>query len=169
MLPVMLKATVHFPDHQFIIAGTPSQDPGFYEKFMTPERIPVVYDQTYPLLSFAEAALVTSGTATLETALFKVPQVVCYRAGAVSYQIVKRLVNIRYISTVNLIMDQPVVEELIQHDLSPANLTRALGKLLSDSAFIEKQKNRYQLLEGKLEGPGASDRAAERMVQLLQV
>ena len=167
MLPVMLEASRNFHNHQFIIAGTSSQDPGFYEQYLHQDKLTVLYDQTYPLLYFAQAALVTSGTATLETALFKVPQVVCYRAGTLSYYIVKSLVHIRYISTVNLIMDQPVVEELIQQHLTPEKCARSLNKLLTDDDHRERQKKLYGALEDKLEGPGASIRAAEGMYRIL--
>ncbi|MCW8797976.1 MAG: lipid-A-disaccharide synthase, partial [Prosthecochloris sp.] len=114
MLSVMLKMAPKFPDHQFVIAGAPGQEMSFYQKFISEENIAIVTNKTYDLLSVSTAALVTSGTATLETALFKVPEVVCYKGNEISYQIGKRLVNVKYISLVNLILDKEVVTELIQ-------------------------------------------------------
>src|SRR5690606_34312912 len=114
MLALMLAATASFPDYQFVIAGAPSLDQEFYRPFLKSTDINLVFNQTYDLLSISHAALVTSGTATLETALFKVPQVVCYRANWISYQIAKRIITLKYISLVNLIMDREVVKELIQ-------------------------------------------------------
>ncbi len=167
MLPLMLEATDHFPGHEFIIAGTSSLDPKLYGKFLGKRKIRMMVDKTYEILSFAVAALVTSGTATLETALFKVPQTVCYRAGYLSYLIVKNMVDIKYISSVNLIMDQPVIEELIQNRLNIRNLTFFLDKILNDTEYIQTQARLYDSLEKKLGGAGASTRAAEGMYRLL--
>ena len=116
MLEVMLSVTKDFKDYQFVIAGAPSQDAAFYSKFTKKQNVNLVMNRTYDILSLATAALVTSGTATLETALFKVPEVVCYKGSTISYQIAKRVINLEYISLVNLIMDKPVVKELIQGD-----------------------------------------------------
>ena len=123
MLGVMLQLVDKFNDYQFVIAGAPSQDLDFYKQFIKSENVSIVENKTYNLLSIANAALVTSGTATLETALFKVPEVVCYKGNAISYQIGKRLVkNIKYISLVNLILDRESVTELIQDDFNVKNL-----------------------------------------------
>ena len=119
MLSIMLSIIDDFKDYQFVIAGAPSQDFEFYQQFLTTQNVKFISNKTYDLLSVAHAALVTSGTATLETALFKVPQVVCYKGSWISYQIAKRIITLKYISLVNLIMDKTVVTELIQEELNP--------------------------------------------------
>jgi lipid-A-disaccharide synthase len=122
MLSVMLEMAPLLPQYQFVIAGAPSMPVAFYEQILAekqrPQNVKLVQKQTYDLLSQAEAALVTSGTATLETALFQVPEVVCYRGNNLSYQIAKRLISVKYISLVNLIVDKPLVKELIQNDFN---------------------------------------------------
>ena len=126
MLDVMLSVVDDFTDYQFVIAGAPSQDFSFYQSIIQSRDIAFVDNKTYDLLSISFAALVTSGTATLETALFKVPQVVCYKASNISYQIAKRIVTLKFISLVNLIMDREVVTELIQGDLNTKRLKKEL-------------------------------------------
>ncbi len=161
MLAVMLSVIKDFPDYQFVIAGAPSQDYAFYEPFVDKHNVHFVSNETYDLLSVSTAALVTSGTATLETALFKVPQVVCYKGGWLSYQIGKQLVkHIKYISLVNLIMDKKVVTELIQGEFNSSNLKKELSLILDDyertKFFID-----YYDLEKKLGGKGASKKTAK--------
>ena len=117
MLSIMLSVVDKFSDYQFVIAGAPSQEYEFYKQFLTTENVKFVSNKTYDLLSVSHAALVTSGTATLETALFKVPQIVCYKANRISYEIAKRIITLKFISLVNLIMDKEVVRELIQKEL----------------------------------------------------
>ncbi|MEH6535167.1 MAG: lipid-A-disaccharide synthase [Psychroserpens sp.] len=160
MLGVMLSVVDGFSEYQFVIAGAPSQEYSFYEPFIKQNNVAFISNQTYDLLSVSTAALVTSGTATLETALFKVPQVVCYKANAISYQIAKRIITLKYISLVNLIMDHEVVTELIQGDLNTKRLKKELHNILDDDQrikfFIE-----YYDLEKKLGGKGASDKAAQ--------
>ncbi|HLT51305.1 MAG TPA: lipid-A-disaccharide synthase, partial [Arenibacter sp.] len=163
MLTLMLSVTAFFPNYQFVIAGAPSLDPGFYRPFLRSTTINLVFDQTYDLLSLSHAALVTSGTATLETALFKVPQVVCYRANWVSYQIAKRIITLKFISLVNLIMDREVVKELIQGELNLKNLRKELSKIL-EGEERKKQLEAYNELEKKLGGMGASEKAATFIV-----
>ncbi len=161
MLSVMLSVVDDFSDYQFVIAGAPSQDIGFYEPFIRNKNVRFVTNMTYDLLSVSSAALVTSGTATLETALFKVPQVVCYKGGWASYQIGKRLIkNIKYISLVNLIMDQEVVTELIQNAFNYNRLKEELKIILDDYERAKFFINYYEL-EKKLGGKGASDKVAE--------
>ncbi|MBF00058.1 lipid-A-disaccharide synthase [Flavobacterium coralii] len=155
MLSVMLSVTDSFPDYQFVIAGAPSQEYDFYKQFLNNKNIHFISNRTYDLLSVAHAALVTSGTATLETALFKVPEVVCYKGSWVSYQIAKRIITLKYISLVNLIMDREVVKELIQDEFNTKNLKAELQKIL-DPAHREKLLKDYDLLEQKLGGAGAS-------------
>ncbi len=126
----MLSVRPHFKNYQFVIAGAPSLPKEFYQKYVD-DNVHFVSNRTYDLLRCSKAALVTSGTATLETALLNIPEVVCYRGSAVSYAIAKRLVkNINYISLVNLIMDREVVKELIQSDLNTKNLVDELNKIL---------------------------------------
>ncbi len=160
MLSIMLSVIDSFSDYEFVIAGAPSLDDDFYMTFLKNPNVSFVSNKTYDLLSIAHAALVTSGTATLETAIFKVPQVVCYKANWVSYQIAKRIVTLDYISLVNLIMKKEVVKELIQKDLTTKNLKSELGKIL-DGDFRNYQLASYIELEQMLGGRGASDNAAE--------
>lgn len=164
MLSVMLSVVNDFPDYQFVIAGAPSQEYGFYEQFLTNDHVHFISNKTYPLLSIAHAALVTSGTATLETALFKVPEVVCYKGGWISYQIAKRIITLKFISLVNLIMDQEVVKELIQDDFNTKNLRLELQKILDPGhrAILHEQ---YNALELKLGGAGASFNTANLIVK----
>lgn len=162
MLRVMLSVIATFPDYEFVIAGAPSLEPACYAPYITHKNVTFIQDKTYDILSVANAALVTSGTATLETALFKVPQVVCYKANWVSYQIAKRIITLRYISLVNLIMDREVVTELIQDDLNNKKLTAALKAILSGPARNAQLKD-YDTLIKKLGGPGASKMAAHHI------
>lgn len=165
MLSVMLQIENKFNDHQFVIAGAPSQDLDFYKQFIKSENVSIVENKTYDLLSLANAALVTSGTATLETALFKVPEVVCYKGNAISYQIGKRLVkNIKYISLVNLILDKESVTELIQDDFNTKNLENELFKIL-DHKYRKKIFADYYELEQKLGGKGASENTAALIIK----
>ena len=163
MLSIMLSVVDDFPDYQFVIAGAPSQDYSFYESFITNSNIKFISNKTYDLLKIATAALVTSGTATLETALFKVPEVVCYKGSWASYQIAKRIITLKYISLVNLIMDEEVVTELIQDDFNTKNLKKELVKLLAP-AHREQLLKKYNLLETKLGGTGASKKTARLIV-----
>ncbi len=160
MLKVMIAAAGRFPQYQFVIAGIEGLSEDFYRGFTEKENVSIVYGQTYPLLASAHAAMVASGTATLETALFEVPQVVCYKAGKVSFHIAKRLVKVKYISLVNLIMDREVVKELIQEEFNEAELANRLELLLHDKTYREELKNQYRELKEKLGGEGASKKAA---------
>ena len=160
MLSVMLSVIQDFPDYQFVIAGAPSQDKEFYEKFITSEQVHFITNRTYDLLSISHAALVTSGTATLETALFKVPEVVLYKGNEISYQIAKRVLTLKYISLVNLIMDETVVTELIQNDCNTKRVTEELNKIL-DKNHRKALIHKYNLVEEKLGGKGASLKTAE--------
>ncbi|WP_370477034.1 lipid-A-disaccharide synthase [Tamlana flava] len=160
MLSVMLKMVDKYPDYQFVIAGAPSQDYSFYEPFIKSKDVKFISNKTYDLLSISMAALVTSGTATLETALFKVPQVVCYKGSAISYQIAKRIITLKFISLVNLVMDREVVTELIQDDFNKKRLQTELDNILNS----EKRKKMfldYYELEKALGGRGASEKTAK--------
>ncbi|QBN18903.1 lipid-A-disaccharide synthase [Flavobacterium nackdongense] len=163
MLSVMLSVVKEFPDYQFVIAGAPSQEFSFYENFITNENIKFVSNKTYDLLSNATAALVTSGTATLETALFKVPEVVCYKGSWISYQIAKRIITLKYISLVNLIMDEEVVTELIQGDCNTKRIREELQQIL-DTKYRQNLLKKYEELENKLGGIGASEKTAKLIV-----
>jgi lipid-A-disaccharide synthase len=168
MLALMLSVVPAFPEHQFVIAAVSNLPESFYAPFTRLERVSVVYDQTYDLLANAEAALVTSGTATLETALFEVPQVVCYKTGMVSYQIARALIKVKYISLVNLIAGREVVKELIQQSLNTANLTSELKKLLPGGSGRQEQVNAYRAIKSAMGSAGASETAAHLMVRYLQ-
>ncbi len=169
-LPVMLEASKQFPDHRFIIAKASSLDDEFYQQFLNEyKNVRSIRNKTYELLSVAKAALVTSGTATLETALFGVPQVVCYKGSPVSYLIAKNLIKVKYISLVNLIMDKPVVKELIQHELTVDNVVHELNRILFDATTIQEIKHDYQQLKQLLEKRGhASARAAQSIIDFLK-
>jgi lipid-A-disaccharide synthase len=168
-LPVMLEASKKFPGYRFIIAEAPSVDESFYKTFTDKyANVSAVKNRTYELLMQAKAALVTSGTATLETALFGVPEVVCYKGSFISYQIGKRLVHVKYICLVNLIMDKPVVKELIQHELTAENLERELSALLHDEKEISRLQDDYAALKELLGGHGnASANAAGSILDFL--
>ncbi|UNZ00168.1 lipid-A-disaccharide synthase [Zhouia spongiae] len=160
MLSVMLSIADSYKGYQFVIAGAPSQEYEFYKQFIGSANVHFVTNKTYDLLSLSEAALVTSGTATLETALFKVPEVVCYKGNWFSYQIAKRIITLKYISLVNLIMDKPVVTELIQSDFNSRRLKEELDKVL-DPDHRKKIFLDYYELEKKLGGKGASMNTAK--------
>lgn len=164
-LPVMLEVSKAFPQYRFVVAKAPGLDEHFYDRLLAPySNVSYVANQTYSLLSISSAALVTSGTATLETALFGVPEVVCYKGSYLSYQIGKRVVKVKYISLVNLIMDKPVVEELIQEDMNVANLTKSLDGLLHDAGVINRLKADYEELKQKLSAGGDASRKAAEII-----
>ena len=166
MLKIMLSIIDDFPEYQFVIAGAPSQNDIFYKSFIKSKSVKFVNNSTYDLLNFSKAALVTSGTATLETALFKVPQVVCYKSSWISYQIGKRLIKLNFISLVNLIMDRDVVCELIQNKLNQKNLTQELKKILVPLRESEL-KSDYENLQKQLGGKGASEKVASLVFKSL--
>ena len=167
MLEVMLSVTDDFKDHQFVIAGAPSLEASFYAPFMNKSNVHLLLNKTYDLLNLSSAALVTSGTATLETALYKVPQVVCYKGNRISYEIAKRVIKLKYISLVNLILDKPVVTELIQTDLTTKRLKEELTHILDDYhravLFLE-----YYDLENDLGGKGASEKTAKLIIEAVK-
>lgn len=164
MLELMLSVRPFFKDRQFVIAGAPSLPKSFYQNYVD-ENVHFVSNKTYDLLRCSEAALVTSGTATLETALLNIPEVVCYKTSQISYEIGKRVVkNIKYISLVNLIMDKEVVKELIQKELNTKNLVSELNLILGDNR--SKMLEEYKKLREKLGGAGASEVAAEIIVNV---
>jgi lipid-A-disaccharide synthase len=167
MLEIMLSITEDFKDHQFIIAGAPSLEASFYAPFINKNNVHLLLNKTYDLLSLSSAALVTSGTATLETALYKVPQVVCYKGNRISYEIAKRVIKLKYISLVNLILDKPVVTELIQTDLTTKRLKEELTHILDDyhRAVLVLE---YYDLENDLGGKGASEKTAKLIIEAIK-
>ena len=166
MLSIMLTVVDKFPNYQFVIAGAPSQKLSFYKQFIKTD-ISIIENQTYDLLQHATSALVVSGTATLETAIFKVPQVVCYKTSKIFYQLAKMVIQVKYISLVNLIMNKESVKELIQSKLNAFNLINELTKITTrDSRKI--MLNDYEELHQKLGGIGASKRAAELIIGYLR-
>lgn len=173
MLPVMSETALRFPQWQFIIAGAPSAHTEWYQHYLHHPNINIVYGKTYELLSHAAAALVTSGTATMEAALWNIPEVICYRAkgltGTISYYLAKRLIGkkLKYIGIVNLVMGKEVVRELIQHDLTEENLSEELKKLMEDLSYREKILEDYRTMYEQLGGAGASARAAKSILEFL--
>lgn len=166
MLEVMLAMVPLFPDHSFVLAGAPSMPKNFYKEIIAKTGAPdvkFISNMTYQLLSVAKVALVTSGTATLETALFRVPQIVCYKGSNISYQIARRIVNLKYISLVNLIVDAPLVKELIQDEFNPEQLAAELRLLLTETRQLEIQQG-YTRLREILGNAGASSRTAASIV-----
>jgi lipid-A-disaccharide synthase len=166
MLPKMLSVVDYFPDYQFIIGASTSITDEFYRPFISNKNVSLVREQTYNLFNLSDAGLVTSGTATLEAALFGMPEVVCYHGSAISIAIARRLINIKYISLVNLIMDKEVVKELIQTDLSTENLVKQL-KLILDPVYTAKLQENYKQLRQKLGGSGASKKVAKAMLKTI--
>lgn len=166
MLPLMLSVKNDFKDYRFVVAAAPSLTKEFYEKIINKIDVEVVYNKTYDLLRQAHAALVTSGTATLETALFGVPEVVCYKGGKISFYIAKKLVKIKFISLVNLIVGRMIVKELIQDELNTNTIKTELKNILDESTRRRIQ-NDYAELTQKLGGSGASKKAAECVQKLL--
>lgn len=167
MLTLMVETQKQFPDYQFVIAGVSNLPKEFYEKFTSP-NISLVIDQTYDLLSNSKAALVTSGTATLETALFEVPQVVCYKTSGLSYKIAKFVIKVPYISLVNLVAQKEVVKELIQDELTIDNLSNELKQILPKTDKRKMQIIDYQLIKSSLGTVGASEKTGNRIVEILK-
>ena len=165
-LPEMLAVVPHFPEYQFIIAGAPGIEPSLYGKYTTGHDVSIIFNQTYDLLKKATAAVVTSGTATLETALMMVPEVVCYKMGSFTYNVGKHFVRIRFFSLVNLIMGKEVVKELLQYDLSK-NICEELNRILCDANYRQAMLNNFTELRKRVGTSGASGRVGKRMVELL--
>ncbi len=168
VLPDMIKTADRFPEYQFIIAGAPTFSEKDYHTYLRGRNIPVIFNETYNLLLNSRAAVVTSGTATLETALLKIPQVVVYKGNPVSIAIARMLVNIKYISLVNLVMDAPIVKELIQQDCNASDIGDELDRLLYDHLYRTAMLINYDELAEKMGAPGASDRAAKLMITYLE-
>ncbi|HDZ41800.1 MAG TPA: lipid-A-disaccharide synthase [Bacteroidetes bacterium] len=169
ILPVMAGMEKYYPDYQLLVAGISTVDPGVYERILVESSIKVIYDDTYSLLVNSDAALVTSGTATLETAIAGIPQVVCYRTSGLSYAVARMLVKIRFISLVNIIMDKEIVKELIQNDLNERRLASELNIILPGGRKREQMIANYSVLKKKLSGRGASERIAKDMYHSLKL
>jgi lipid-A-disaccharide synthase len=168
MLPVMLSVVSHFPDYQFVVAKVSNLPAALYDALLVHyPQVRVVQDAAYDLLSVAEAALVTSGTATLETALFRVPQVVCYRTGGLTYWVGRRLIKVKYLSLVNLMLNKAAVPELIQSELNTEQLRKHLTDILQGGGRDQQLKD-YAHLAQIVGEPGASERAGTLMVQYLK-
>ena len=169
-LPIMLEASKSFPNHHFVVAKATSLPDEFYDPFMKAyPQVRSIRNRTYQLLKQSKAALVTSGTATLETALFGVPQVVCYKGSTISYQIAKRIVKVKFISLVNLIMDKEVVKELIQSDLTVENLVRELREITQNPERKKQIQEDYLALKKLLSAGGkASGNAAKSIYNFMQ-
>lgn len=166
LLPDMLSVVAAFPDYQFVVAAAPIFTEAYYQQFIGSKEVKLVFANTYNLLYHAHAALVASGTATLETALFKVPQVVLYRGGAISVGIARMVIKIKFISLVNLIMDTLVVTELIQADCNTQKITTNLQGIVAVEARTQMLKH-YQALATKMGTAGASERTAKLIVENL--
>lgn len=164
MLKIMVSVIPQFKDYQFVVAGAPGITEAYYYSILGDSDIKVIHGQTYNLLDHAEAAIVSSGTATLETALFNIPEVVCYKGDSVSVFIARQLIKIKFISLVNLIMDKEVVKELIQSDFNQENLRLELQNLLHNSEYRKSMKNNFLELKKVLGEEGASKKAAHQIV-----
>ncbi len=168
MLPAMVQLAAENPAYQFVVAGASSIDPRWYARFLSGSTVKIVYNETYPLLASAKAGLVTSGTATLEAALFDLPQVVLYRTGSLAYAIAKSVIKINFISLVNLIYGKQLVKEVIQKDL--VERTRPeLRRILDDPGYRKEMQEGYSVLRSRLGEEGVSGKIARRMVELLKV
>lgn len=168
-LPDMIKAVSRFSQYQAIVAGAPGIEKSFYTPITKNTNVSVVFGKTYRLLQQAEAALVTSGTATLETALLRTPQVVCYQisGGRFTYELFKRILSVPYISLVNLIANKEVVKELVAHLFSATNMAHELNLILNDKSARNKMLEGYDTISQRLGAPGAADRAANKIISTL--
>ena len=167
-LPVMVEVSRRFPDYQFVVTGVSWLDKALYDKYLDGSGVAYVCDKTYETLSFSTAAMVTSGTATLEAALLKIPEVVCFRGPKLTIWIAYRLVKVRFISLVNLIMDREVVKELIQYDFTIDSAAEELQAILAGGSKYETLKEDYRQLAGIVGPPGASERVAAEMAEFLK-
>lgn len=169
-LPDMLKAASDFPDYQLVLAGAPGIAPEYYKEYIGQAKVKIVFGQTYRLLQHAEAALVTSGTATLETALFRVPQVVCYHTpiGKVISFLRRHILNVKFISLVNLIADREVVKELVADTMTVDNMRKELKNLLENEAYRKEMLAGYEYVAERLGPAGAPRHAAREMLRLLK-
>lgn len=169
MLPIMAELSESFTDYQFIITGAPAIDAEFYQQFIKNKPVKLISGKTYEILSHSTAGLITSGTATLEAALFNLPQVVCYKGGAISVTIARFVANVKYISLVNLILDKPAIKELIQKDFNLINLKQELIKILPNGKKLKQIKENYISLHNQLDQPGVYKRIAQSMLERVKM
>lgn len=167
LLPIMTSLIDKFPDYQFAIAATSALEEELYRKYMVNDNAAFVVNETYEILQHAHAAVVASGTATLETALFNVPQVVCYRINTATFVIGRPFVPTKYFSLVNIIMDEEIVKELLQYNLV-RDITNELSRIMNDTTYREHMLSKYKELREKCGGTGASKRVGEMMVKYLK-
>ena len=163
--PVMLKVAEQFPDYQFVVAAAPSLEKEIFFKYIKDKDVKLIYNNTYEILKYSEAALVTSGTATLETAVLNIPELVCYKGDNLSYHIAKHLVKVDYISLVNLVMHNEIIKEFIQYDMTVKNITEELKLIIEDNVYRNTMLLNFAKLREILGGKGASDRTAEIIVK----
>jgi len=164
ILPEMLKISRLYKDYQFVIGGAPSQDTSIYRQHMKEENLKVLFNQGQELMKYSDAALITSGTATLEAALLNLPQVICYKGNTISIEIARRVVNVDYIGLANLILDEPVIPELIQKDMTIGRMSEELDRMLHDRERREKLFKDYARLREVIGGPGASVKVAKEII-----
>ncbi len=167
LLPIFVQLKERFPEYQLVIAGVSSIEKEVYDRYISGTNIPVLYGETYPLLLHAKASALCSGTASLEAAIIGTPQVVCYRANAITAAIVRILIKVKYVSLTNLIFNQPVVKELLQNDCSVDNISRELERILSEKEQ-GRIKKRYEKLRKMLGEAHASKNIAKAMIDELQ-
>jgi len=165
LLPDMIAVANNFPDYQFVVAGAPTFNIDFYQQFLGDKNIPVVFGATYDLLNNAHAAIVASGTAVLETALFNVPEVLVYKGNPISVGIARAVIKIKYIGLVNLIMNAPIVKELIQADCTAETIGNELNLILNDKTYRNNMLNNYDKLDERMGKPGASAKTAGLIIK----
>jgi len=166
--PTMLQVANNFPDYQFIVAAAPSLNKDVFEKYSGQYKIKLIYDDTYNLLRHSEAAIVTSGTATLETAILNIPELVCYKGDTFSYQIAKRLIKIDYISLVNLVMNKEIIKEFIQYDMTVEKISNELKQILNNNVYRNTMLTNFEEMRNVLGGKGASKRTARIIIKNLK-
>ena len=169
-LPMMIESASAYKDYQLVLAGAPGVDKSYYDEFIKGTNVQLIFGETYPLLSHSHTALVTSGTATLETALFKVPQVVCYYTpvGKIIAFLRKKVLKVKYISLVNLIVNRLIIQELVADTMTKKHLDKELNKLISDDKYRKTMLDNYKEMQVILGEEGAPTHAASKMIDLLK-
>ncbi len=165
LLPDMIAVAQKWADYQFVIAGAPTFNKAYYDQYLNGADIKLIFNATYDLLSNAYAGIIASGTASLETALFNVPQVVVYKSSVISMAIARTVVKVKYASLVNLIMNEEIVKELIQPYCTPQTINAELENILNNKAYFDKILANYQELFSRMGKPGASARTAALIIK----